>query len=196
MMKRLLDLTISLIVLIMLLPLMLAVALVISFTSRGGVFYRQRRVGRFGRDFTIFKFRTMYRGADQQGLLTIGGRDSRITPVGFWLRKYKLDELPQFLNVVEGTMSLVGPRPEVRQYVDLYTPEQQKVLAVRPGITDPASIQYIDENRLLERASDPTQTYTNEIMPHKLAINLRYLETASCLSDLRVLAATIRAIVR
>lgn len=195
-MKRLFDLSISLIVTLVLLPLMLAVALVVGVSSRGGVLYRQKRVGRFGRDFVILKFRTMYRGSDQQGLLTIGGRDSRITPVGYWLRKYKLDELPQFLNVVWGSMSLVGPRPEVRQYVDLYTPEQRKVLNVRPGITDPASIHYIDENRLLEQASDPMKTYVEEIMPHKLAINLRYLETASCLNDLKVLAATIRAIVR
>lgn len=195
-MKRLTDLCLSVPALIILSPLMLVIALVVLFSGKGGVLYRQKRVGRHNHDFTLFKFRTMYTGAEAGGLLTVGGRDPRITPAGYWLRKYKLDELPQLFNVVTGQMSIVGPRPEVRRYVALYSPEQMRVLDVRPGITDPASIEFIDENELLAQAVNPDETYINEIMPRKLGINLRYIEKATWRSDLGVMAATLKALAR
>ena len=155
------------------------------------MFYRQRRVGRCNRDFTIYKFRSMRVNSDRQGLLTIGGRDGRITKAGVFIRKYKLDELPQLFNVLRGDMSFVGPRPEVRKYVELYTEEQKKVLTVRPGITSLSSIKYRNENEILSRSDNPEQYYIDVIMQDKLAIELDYLEQRSLLTDIKVIVNTI-----
>ncbi|MFN4122985.1 MAG: sugar transferase [Flavobacteriales bacterium] len=192
MLKRIFDLIVSIAGLLILSPLLLLIALWIVVDSRGGVFYRQIRVGKNGKDFKIFKFRTMHLNADKLGLLTVGGRDSRITRAGHVLRKYKLDELPQLLNVLNGTMSLVGPRPEVRKYVNMYDAEQHKVLSVKPGITDWASIVFRNENELLAKAANPEQFYIKEVMPEKLKLNLTYIENNNLLTDLRIILQTIR----
>ena len=193
-MKRLLDIFSSALVLLLLLPLWLIIALAIVLESRGGVFYRQIRVGKGNKDFYLYKFRTMRTGSDQKGLLTVGERDSRITRVGYFLRKYKIDEFPQLLNVLKGDMSIVGPRPEVRKYVDMYTPEQMRVLSVRPGLTDIASIQYVHENELLAASDNPEKTYIEEVMPAKLALNLQYIDNQSVLGDLKLIWKTFLAI--
>lgn len=190
MLKRLFDITCSFIGLLLLSPLFLVIAAWILTDSRGGVFYRQVRVGQFGRDFRLFKFRSMRPGSDKKGLLTVGGRDNRITRSGYFLRRYKLDELPQLINVLTGDMSLVGPRPEVRKYVDLYTEEQKKVLLARPGITDYASIEYARENDLLAQSSDPEKTYIEEIMPAKLLLNLKYINEQGLGTDLKIIFKT------
>lgn len=190
-MIRLLDLIFSVIGLIILSPLFLLVMLWIVIDSRGPVFYRQVRVGRNGIDFRLFKFRSMRVNADKAGLLTVGGRDNRITNAGYYLRKFKIDELPQLLNVLKGEMSLVGPRPEVRKYVDLYTPDQQKVLQVRPGITDMASIAYKNENELLAKSADPEKTYIEEVMPEKLKLNMVYIDDPSLINYLKIIFKTI-----
>ena len=159
-MKRLCDIVLSALGLIIFCPLFLVLSIWVALDSTGGVFYRQTRVGRGGRDFKLLKFRSMRIGADKKGLITIGDKDARITKSGYYIRKYKFDELPQLINVLKGDMSFVGPRPEVRKYVDLYTAEQLCVLNVRPGITDPASIQYSNENELLEKAENPEHART------------------------------------
>jgi len=194
MFKRLFDIFMSLILLVLLSPVFLVISLLIIFDSRGGVFYRQIRVGRFGKDFKLLKFRTMRPDSDKKGLLTVGDRDPRVTQLGYVLRKYKLDELPQLLNVLGGSMSLVGPRPEVRKYVDLYTEEQTKVLKVKPGITDYASIEYINENEILAKSSDPEKTYIEEVMPAKLELNQIYIKNPGLLQDFRILVLTVRKI--
>jgi lipopolysaccharide/colanic/teichoic acid biosynthesis glycosyltransferase len=137
----------------------------------------------------------MYKDADKKGLLTVGGRDPRITPIGYYLRKYKLDELPQLFNVLFGTMSLVGPRPEVRKYVDLYNDDQKKVLTVKPGITDYASLEYFDENELLGKSKDPEQTYINRVMPAKLELNKKYIREAGLGTDIRIIFGTLKRII-
>lgn len=190
-MKRLFDIVCSFFGLVFLSWLFVFVALWVGLSSRGGVFYRQRRVGRCNRDFTIYKFRSMRVNSDRQGLLTIGGRDGRITKAGVFIRKYKLDELPQIFNVLRGDMSFVGPRPEVRKYVELYTEEQKKVLTVRPGITSLSSIKYRNENEILSRSDNPEQYYIDVIMQDKLAIELDYLEQRSLLTDIKVIFQTI-----
>lgn len=190
-MKRLFDIVCSFFGLVFLSWLFVFVALWVGLSSRGGVFYRQRRVGRCNRDFTIYKFRSMRVNSDRQGLLTIGGRDGRITKAGVFIRKYKLDELPQLFNVLRGDMSFVGPRPEVRKYVELYTEEQKKVLTVRPGITSLSSIKYRNENEILSRSANPEQYYIDVIMQDKLAIELDYLEQRSLLTDIKVIFQTI-----
>lgn len=190
MFKRLFDITCSFIGLLLLSPLFLLIAAWILIDSRGGVFYRQVRVGQYGRDFRLFKFRSMRPGSDKKGLLTVGGRDNRITRSGYFLRRYKLDELPQLINVLTGDMSLVGPRPEVRKYVDLYNEEQKKVLLARPGITDYASIEYARENDLLAQSSDPEKTYIEEIMPAKLLLNLKYINEQGLGTDLKIIFRT------
>lgn len=190
MVKRVFDLLISLLLIILLSPILLILAIWIKLDSRGNIIYRQKRVGLHGRDFDIFKFRTMYPDADKKGLLTVGGRDPRVTRVGYYLRKFKLDELPQLFNVLKGDMSLVGPRPEVRKYVDLYTEEQKKVLSVKPGITDYASIYYRKENELLAHAENPEQVYVSEIMPHKLQLNQEYICNAGLATDIKILWQT------
>ena len=190
-MKRLFDIVCSFFGLVFLSWLFVFVALWVGLSSKGGVFYRQRRVGRCNRDFTIYKFRSMRVNSDRQGLLTIGGRDGRITKAGVFIRKYKLNELPQLFNVLRGDMSFVGPRPEVRKYVELYTEEQKKVLTVRPGITSLSSIKYRNENEILSRSDNPEQYYIDVIMQDKLAIELDYLEQRSLLTDNKVIFQTI-----
>lgn len=181
--------------LLVLSPLFLVLAVWIKCDSSGPVFYRQVRVGRNNRDFRLYKFRSMRVGSDKKGLITIGGHDPRVTRSGYYIRRYKLDELPQLINVFAGNMSLVGPRPEVRKYVDLYTPEQMHVLDVRPGITDLASIRYRNENELLEQADDPDRYYVDVIMQDKLRINLEYVADHSFLKDIKLIGMTFRAIV-
>jgi lipopolysaccharide/colanic/teichoic acid biosynthesis glycosyltransferase len=191
MVKRLFDIFFSFIgVMILLIPF-LVIALLIIIDSRGGVFYRQIRVGKDGSDFGLLKFRSMRTNADKAGLLTVGGKDSRITKIGYVLRKYKIDELPQLINVLEGSMSLVGPRPEVRKYVDMYSAEQLKVLSVKPGITDYASIEYSNENEILGKAADPEQVYIQEIMPAKLHLNMKYIAEKGIGTDLKIIFRTI-----
>ena len=194
-MKRLFDILFSLIVLTIGLPFALIIALLIVADSKGRVFYRQSRVGRNNVDFQLYKFRTMCTGADKGSLITVGGNDTRITKVGRFLRKFKIDEFPQFLNILKGEMSIVGPRPEVRKYVDMYTPEQMRVLSVRPGLTDYASIRYVNENDLLATAPDPEKTYIEEIMPDKLNLNLKYIDEQSIWVDLKIMMQTLVAIV-
>ena len=194
-MKRLFDILASGLGLLVLSPLFLILAVWIPLDSQGPVFYRQTRVGRGGRDFRIFKFRTMRVGADKGSLVTIGGRDPRVTRVGAFLRRLKLDELPQLLNVLIGDMSLVGPRPEVRKYVDLYTPEQLHVLDVRPGMTDAASIKYRNESELLGQVEYPEDYYIHVILPDKLAINLDYVQNHSFWGDIKLIFKTIWTVV-
>ena len=194
MVKRFFDICFSGIGLLILSPLFLLVAIWVKCDSQGPVFYRQIRVGRFGKDFKLFKFRSMRVGADKKGLITVGGHDPRITRSGYFIRKYKLDELPQLINVFIGDMSLVGPRPEVRRYVDLYTPEQLHVLDVRPGITDLASIRYRNENELLGSVDNPDRYYIEVIMPDKLRINLDYVAHHSFFGDLKIIFQTFIAI--
>ncbi|TVR91176.1 MAG: sugar transferase [Trueperaceae bacterium] len=194
--KRLFDLVAASLGLLLLSPLFLAVAIAIRRSSPGPVFFRQQRVGRGGVPFSMFKFRTMRPDAERVGGQLTVGADPRITPIGHTLRRYKLDEFPQLINVVLGDMSLVGPRPEVPRYVALYDERQRRVLDVRPGITDPASIAYRDENALLANAEDPEATYVDEVMPAKLDINLAYLERRSLLSDIGVILQTLMAVVR
>jgi lipopolysaccharide/colanic/teichoic acid biosynthesis glycosyltransferase len=181
----------SLIGLIIVSPFFILIAIAIVIESKGGVFYKQVRVGKNNLDFKLFKFRTMRPNSEKLGLLTVGGRDPRVTIVGYYLRKYKLDELPQLLNVILGDMSLVGPRPEVRKYVDLYNQEQKKVLMVKPGITDYASILYSKENELLATSENPEALYINEIMPHKLKLNMQYINNPGIITDLKIIFKTI-----
>ena len=194
-MKRIFDIVASGIGLILLSPLFVILAIWIKCDSIGPVFYKQVRVGRNNMDFQLFKFRSMRVGSDKKGLITVGGPDPRITRSGYYIRKYKLDEFPQLINVFKGDMSLVGPRPEVRKYVDMYTEEQMHVLDVRPGITDLASIRYRNENELLERVNDPDKYYVEVIMPDKLRINLEYVARHSFTFDIRLIFQTFRAIV-
>jgi lipopolysaccharide/colanic/teichoic acid biosynthesis glycosyltransferase len=195
-MKRIFDIFFSLLGLLILLIPFLIISIIIVLDSKGGVFYRQTRVGKDGKDFKLFKFRSMRTDADKAGLLTVGGRDNRITKAGYFIRKYKIDELPQLLNVFFGDMSLVGPRPEVRKYVDMYKAEQLKVLTVKPGITDYASIEYSNENEILGKAEDPEAVYINEIMPAKLKLNLKYIEEQGLGTDLRIIFNTIGKILK
>lgn len=194
-MKRIFDIVASGIGLILLSPLFIILTIWIKCDSIGPVFYKQVRVGCNNMDFQLFKFRSMRVGSDKKGLITVGGHDPRITRSGYYIRKYKLDEFPQLINVFKGDMSLVGPRPEVRKYVDMYTEEQMHVLDVRPGITDLASIRYRNENELLERVNDPDKYYVEVIMPDKLRINLEYVARHSFTFDIRLIFQTFRAIV-
>lgn len=181
--------------LIALSPVFAVVALWIKFDSKGPVFYRQVRVGKDNKDFRLFKFRSMRPDSDKGSLITIGGRDPRVTRSGYYIRKYKLDELPQLINVFKGDMSLVGPRPEVRKYVDYYTPEEIKVLSVRPGITSLASIKYRNENEILAQADDPDKTYIEKILPEKLNIDLEYVNKASFWNDIKLIFRTFKEII-
>lgn len=195
-MKRLFDVFLSLVGLLILLPLFLVIAVFIFIDSRGGVFYLQERTGRNFTLFKVVKFRTMKTDSFAKGALTVGSRDSRITKVGYYLRKYKLDELPQLFNVLKGDMSFVGPRPEVKKYTDLYSPEQRKVLAVRPGITDYASIKFRNENDLLSDSDDPENLYISEIMPEKLLLNIKYINDNSIFKDIEIIFNTFYTILR
>ena len=193
--KRAMDIVISAAALCVLWPVLLLIALAIVVDDPGPVFYRQVRVGRGGKPFRIFKFRTMVVDADKKGLSITVGRDSRITRVGAFLRRTKLDELAQLLNVLCGQMSFVGPRPEVPRYVELYTPYQRQVLLVRPGITDYASIAYRNENDLLAGADDPERMYIETIMPDKIELNMKYLREISPLTDVRLMLRTVLAVI-
>lgn len=193
-MKRTFDILVSLVALVLLSPLFIIISIWILLDSRGGVFYFQNRVGKDNQDFRIIKFRSMHPGADSKGLLTVGGRDPRISRAGYMLRKTKLDELPQLINILRGEMSFVGPRPEVRKYVDMYDEEQIKVLAVRPGLTDYASLEYLDENTLLEKSDDPEKAYIEDIMPAKLALNIKYIHDQSVVLDISIIMKTIGSI--
>ena len=190
-MKRLFDIVFSFLGLIFLSWLFIIIALAVGLTSKGGVFYKQKRVGRHNKDFVLYKFRSMKVDSDKKSLITIGNRDSRITLVGYFIRKYKLDELPQLLNVFKGDMSFVGPRPEVRYYVDMYTDDQKKVLDFRPGITDPASIAYRNENELLSTKDNPKEYYIQFVMPDKIRINLQYQAKRTFFSDIKIIFLTI-----
>ena len=195
-MKRLFDIVASGLGLLVLSPLFLILAIWIKLDSKGPVFYRQVRVGRNNKDFRIFKFRSMRVGSDKGSLVTIGGHDPRITKSGYFIRKFKLDELPQLINVFVGDMSLVGPRPEVRHYVDYWTPEQLHALDVRPGITDPASIKFRNENELLEKAEDPEKYYIEVIMQEKLKLYLKYVNNHSFFGDIGLIFKTFWVIVK
>ena len=194
-MKRLFDIIASGLGLLVLSPLFLILAIWIKLDSKGPVFYRQVRVGKDNKDFRIFKFRSMREGSDSGSLVTIGGRDPRITRSGYIIRKLKLDELPQLINVFVGDMSLVGPRPEVRHYVNYWTEDQMHVLDVRPGITDPASIKFRNENELMEQAEDPEDYYINVIMQEKLKLYLEYVEHHSFWGDIGLIFKTFWVIV-
>ena len=195
-MKRIMDIVFSLGFILVLTPILLLIAIWIKLDSTGPVFYLQERIGLHRKPFRIYKFRTMHPDADKRGLLTVGGRDPRVSRAGYYLRKFKLDELPQFFNVLGGSMSLVGPRPEVKRYVDLYNSTQLNVLNVKPGITDYASIEYSDENELLGKAADPERTYIDEIMPAKLELNLKYINDQGIFTDCKILFRTFLKIVR
>ena len=190
MIKRGIDILFSLIGLICLFPFFIFISFFIFITSNGGVFFVQLRVGKNNKDFKLYKFRTMFLNSDNKGLLTVGNNDKRITKLGYYLRKNKLDELPQLINVLNGTMSIVGPRPEVRKYVNLYNSEQKSILDVKPGITDLASIMYYNENEILANSVNPEQTYINEIMPIKLELNKQYINEMSLLTDLKIIFKT------
>jgi lipopolysaccharide/colanic/teichoic acid biosynthesis glycosyltransferase len=193
--KRLFDIVASGLGLVFISPLFFVLAIWIKMDSKGPVFYRQVRVGRGNKDFRIFKFRSMRVGADKGSLVTIGGHDPRVTRSGYFIRKFKFDELPQLINVFIGDMSLVGPRPEVRHYVDYWTPEQMHVLDVRPGITDPASIKFRNENELMEKAEDPEQYYVEVIMQEKIKLYLEYVEKHSFLYDIGLIFKTFWVII-
>ena len=191
-MIRLFDILFSALGLIILSPVFVVLYLLIRIESKGGAFYIQERIGKDGQPFGLYKFRTMHIGSDSEGLLTIGDHDNRITHIGYFLRKTKIDELPQLLNVVKGDMSLVGPRPEVRKYVDMYTDEQRKVLSVRPGITDYASIEYANENELLSKTDNPDRVYIEEVMPNKLKLNMKYLEHYTITEYFKIIFLTFK----
>lgn len=194
MLKRCFDIVCSAFGLVLLCPLFLGVAIWIKLDSEGPVFYRQVRVGRNNVDFRIFKFRSMVVNSDKKGLITVGGKDARVTTAGYYIRKYKIDELPQLINVFVGDMSFVGPRPEVRKYVDLYTTEQLHVLDVRPGITDAASIKYRNENDLLAAQPNPEQYYIQVVMQDKLRINLEYVASHTFIGDIKLIFKTFKSI--
>ena len=193
-MKRLFDMVFSLALIVVLLPVGIVVSIWIVLDDFGSPFFVQQRVGLGGKNFGLLKFRSMKKNAESKGQLTVGMKDNRITRSGYVIRKYKIDELPQLINVFLGEMSVVGPRPEVPKYVLLYNEEQQNVLSIKPGITDFASIEYVRENELLSASSDPEKTYIEEIMPAKLALNLKYLREQSFLTDMKIILQTIKAI--
>lgn len=193
--KRVFDVFFSVAGLLFLSPVFVIVIILLKLDSKGSVFYKQLRVGLNQKNFELIKFRTMYVNSDKVGLLTIGDHDSRITRVGCWLRKYKVDELPQLINILKGEMSFVGPRPEVLKYVMLYDAFQKKVLTVKPGITDWASIQYIDESELLANADDPESFYINTIIPSKITENLKYIDHHNLWVDLKIISYTLKSII-
>jgi lipopolysaccharide/colanic/teichoic acid biosynthesis glycosyltransferase len=195
-MKRIFDLFFAFLGIMLLLPIYLLIAIFIKLDSKGEILYKQERIGKDGIPFYVLKFRTMVPDAFSKGALTVGSRDPRVTGVGFYLRKYKLDELPQLFNVLFGEMSFVGPRPEVKKYTDLYTAEQRKVLLVKPGITDYASIRYRNENDLLANSENPEKLYVEEIMPHKLELNLKYINNNSIFKDIEIILLTLYSIIK
>ena len=195
-MKRIFDLFFSFLGILFLLPIYIIIAILIKIDSNGDILYKQERIGKNGIPFYVLKFRTMIPNAFSKGALTVGSRDPRVTNIGFYLRKYKLDELPQLFNVFLGEMSFVGPRPEVKKYTDLYNAEQKKVLSVAPGITDYASIKYRNENDLLAQSSDPEKLYIEEIMPEKLNLNLKYINDNNVFKDIKIIINTFYTIVK
>ena len=192
--KRLFDIFFSLIGLIILIPVFLIIAIIIKIDSKGPVFFRQSRVGQFNKDFRIFKFRTMQVNADKLGLLTVGNKDPRVTNVGYFLRKYKLDEFPQLINVLIGNMSFVGPRPEVRHYVNYYSKDDLEILNLKPGITDYASIEYRNEVELIKEVEDSEKVYVEQIIPAKLKLNKLYMHKSNLFVDIKIILKTILAI--
>ena len=195
-MIRLADIIFSLLGILVLTPLFLLVGLWVKIDSNGPVLFNQQRVGRWSRDFFLHKIRTMKVNSEALGQLTVGGRDPRITSAGYILRKYKLDELPQLFNVLKGEMSLVGPRPEVRRYVDEYNRQQKSVLNVKPGITDYASISFVDENDILSASDNPEKSYIEEVMPEKLKLNQKFIDNPSFGNYLKVIILTGLKIIR
>jgi len=193
-MKRLFDILFSLFILLLFLPFGLIISLLILLESRGGIFYKQERIGKNGVSFKLIKFRSMRTDADKSGKLTVGMRDARITRIGYFIRKFKLDEFPQFLNVLKGEMSIVGPRPDVQEYVDLYSEEERKILKVKPGITDYASLEYFEESELLAKSSNPEETYIKEIMPAKLKLNKKYISNPTLGNDIKIIFLTAKRI--
>lgn len=195
-MIRVIDFFFSFVMLIILFPIFLIIGAIICFESRGGIFYLQERIGYKGKPFKLFKFRSMVCNADKSGLLTIGMKDNRITKSGFFIRRYKLDELPQLFNVVKGDMSIVGPRPEVKKYVDLYTPDQAKVLSIKPGITDYASIEFSNENELLSKSESPEKLYIEVILPKKIELNKKYLDDYTIFNYIKIIFLTVFKVFR
>lgn len=196
MLKRSFDLFFSVLGLIILAPVLFIIAIWIICDSKGPVLFKQKRVGQYGKEIAVYKFRSMVTDAESKGLKITVGRDPRITDSGHFIRKYKIDELAQLINVINGTMSLVGPRPEVQEYIDVYPQYiKEKVLSVKPGITDFASIEFKDENSLLEGATDPHQTYINEILPIKQKYYLQYVDQQSIWLDIKLIFQTIIAII-
>lgn len=195
-MIRFFDVVFSFFGILLLSPLFVIIYFLIILESKGGGFYVQNRVGLNGKDFKLYKFRSMAIGSDKKGLITIGGNDSRITQMGLFIRKYKIDELPQLFNVFIGDMSLVGPRPEVRKYVDLYTAKQLMVLSVRPGITDYSSIEYVDENVILGSVTNPEQVYIEQIVPNKIFLNMKYIQNKSLKEYFKIIFLTFRSILK
>jgi lipopolysaccharide/colanic/teichoic acid biosynthesis glycosyltransferase len=193
-MKRIFDIKVSIIILLIFLPVGLLLSIWILFESKGGIFYKQQRIGQFGQSFGILKFRSMRKDAEKFGRLTVG-KDPRITKSGQFLRKFKLDEFPQFINVLKGEMSIVGPRPEVKEFVDLYTEDQRLILNVKPGITDYASVEYFNENELLGNSENPHQTYIDVIMPAKIEMNKKYLNNPTIRTDIKIMWATFKRMI-
>lgn len=193
--KRLMDIVGAMAGMILLLPLFILIAVLIRLTSKGPIFFKQNRVGLNMMDFQLIKFRTMYVSTKEGSLLTIGNKDSRVTKVGYYLRKYKLDEFPQLINVLRGEMSLVGPRPEVRKYVNLYDDQQRYVLSVKPGITDWASVEFFNEGELLAKAEDPENYYIQNIIPVKINHNLKYVANHNVATDLKIIWRTFSKII-
>jgi len=194
MIKRIFDIVFSLLGLVVLSPFFVVLTILIKAESKGNIFYLQTRVGKNNKDFKIFKFRSMYQDADKNGLLTIGEKDSRVTRVGYYIRKYKLDEFAQLINVLKGEMSIVGPRPEVRKYVEMYNADQKRILLVKPGITDYASIEFSNENEILEQSQDPEKKYIEEIMPYKLNLGMKYINHNNALIDFKIIFLTLKKI--
>jgi lipopolysaccharide/colanic/teichoic acid biosynthesis glycosyltransferase len=195
MVKRIFDLFFSVLGLVFLAPFFIIISILIVFDSKGGVFFRQKRVGKDNVDFLMYKFRTMYTGSDKNGLLTIGNKDNRITKTGYLLRKYKIDELPQLFNILTGDMSFVGPRPEVRKYVNMYDKDQLIILSVRPGLTDYSSLDFINESEILSQSTHPEETYINVIIPAKLELCKKYIKEMSFKTDVKILIKTILKII-
>ena len=194
--KRIFDILSSTCAIFILAPFFVFIAILIRIDSKGPIIYRQKRVGKGNKDFYLNKFRTMVTNADKKGQLTVGMRDSRITKMGYFLRKYKLDEFPQLINVLNGEMSIVGPRPEVRKYVNLYNEKQLRVLNALPGLTDTASLTYINENEILGKAENPEKTYIEEVMPAKLEMNLQYIEKQNLKTDIDLIFQTLKKIIK
>lgn len=194
-MIRFFDIIFSSIGIILFLPFTFIISLFIIAESGFPIVFKQVRVGKNGIDFRLYKFRSMFKDSEKRGLITVGGKDPRITRVGYFLRKFKIDELPQLLNVFIGDMSMVGPRPEVKKYVELYTNDQKKVLSVKPGITDYASIEFKNENELLANSINPESTYIKEILPKKIALNMLFINNPSLKQYLKIIFLTISKII-